>query len=422
MFSRHTLKNGIRIILAPQRDTKAVALEALIKAGSRHESPAENGIAHFLEHLMFKGTKRRPSTLDIARELDSIGADYNAYTAKDHTGFYVKAESAHLPLAADMLADILTGSIFAPEEVERERGTILEEINMYEDNPTARVGELFEADLFGRQSALGRRIIGEPDIIKKIKRDSIISFWQKHYQGANIALSLAGRFNPKQAMRLLTAKFGAIKRGKRNQSPPSAKASGGDRISSYQKDTNQAHVVMGWPGLPHTHPQRFALSLLSIILGGNMSSRLFIKVRERLGLCYFIQSAAAAYEDAGSFVVQAGLDLGKIDKALAAISAEFSDIKQNGVAAEELARAKEFLRGKIILSLEDAQAVAAYFGKQAMFDKEILSPEKLFAKFERVRLADIKRLANILLTRRNLRLTALSPLRDLSKFARFLDI
>jgi predicted Zn-dependent peptidase len=227
---------------------------------------------------------------------------------------------------------------------------------MYEDNPMARVGELFEADLFGARTALGRRIIGEPELIKTLKREQIVRFWRKHYQGANIVLSLAGRFNSRQAAKLLADKFGGIKKGGRNQPPsvtpaPGLDAKGGAKaggICAYRKDTNQAHVVMGWPALPNNHPDRFALALLSVILGGNMSSRLFIKVRERLGLCYFINCSASSYEDAGSVAIAASLDLGKIDKAFAAISAELKDVKQNGVRAGELQKAQQVMFDRVV--------------------------------------------------------------------------
>ncbi|MEK7164781.1 MAG: pitrilysin family protein, partial [Patescibacteria group bacterium] len=189
MFTQYKLPNGLRVILAPKHETNAVSLLVVAKVGSRSEVPSEQGIAHFLEHLMFKGTKRRPNTQIISQELDAIGADYNAYTSKDHTAYYIKASSAHLELVADMLSDMLTESIFAPEELERERGTILEEINMYEDNPMAKVGDLFEEDMFGKNTALGHHVIGTPAHIKSITQKQIVAYWKKHYQAANMVVA-----------------------------------------------------------------------------------------------------------------------------------------------------------------------------------------------------------------------------------------
>lgn len=422
MFTLHKLPNGLRIILAPKHETKAVSLLVLVKVGSRSEIAAQSGLAHFLEHLMFKGTKRRPNTQIISQELDAIGAEYNAYTAKDHTAYYIKASSAHLELVADMLADMLTESIFAPEEVERERGTILEEINMYEDNPMAKVGDLFEEDLFGKNTPLGRHVIGAPGRIKSITQPQIVAFWRKHYQAANLVMALSGSFNKTKALALLKNKFGKIKRGRLNRVKAVPRFGQSSKLAAHHKDTNQAHLVLGFPGVSYTDRDREAISLLSIILGGNMSSRLFINVRERLGLCYFIRAGLETYEDAGAFIIQAGLDLTKVDKALAAISRELKDIKVNGVKDAELNKAKQFVKGKTDLSLEESLDVASFLGKQALFYKKIQTPEQALAKVRAVKTGDIQRLANVILDKRRLHIVTLAPFKDINKFARFVDI
>lgn len=422
MFTLHRLPNGLRVILAPKHETKAVSLLVLVKVGSRSEAVAQSGIAHFLEHLMFKGTKRRPNTQIISQELDAIGAEYNAYTSKDHTGYYIKASSAHLALAADMLADMLTQSLFASAEVERERGTILEEINMYQDNPMAKVGDLFEEDLFGPNTPLGRHVIGAPAYVKAITQKQIVDYWHQHYQAANTVIALSGSFNNARALALLKDKFGGLARGRATSVKPVPTFGQRAKFTAHHKSTNQAHLVLGWPGVAYTDKNREALSLLAIILGGNMSSRLFINVRERLGLCYFIRSTLETYEDAGAFVIQAGLDLTKMDKALAAISREIKDIKTNGVPSDELNKAKQFVKGKTDLGLEESLEVASFLGKQALFYNQIQTPRQALAKIMAVKTGDIQRLARQFLDKKHLQATTLAPFKDIKKFARFVDI
>lgn len=422
MFKIYTLPNGLRVILAPKHETNAVSLLVIAKVGSRSEVPAEQGIAHFLEHLMFKGTKRRPNTQIISQELDAIGADYNAYTAKDHTAYYIKASAAHLDLVADMLSDMLMASIFAPEELERERGTILEEINMYEDNPMAKVGDLFEEDMFGKNTSLGHHVIGTPKYIKAISQKQIVAYWKKHYQAVNMVVALSGKFNNAKALALLKKKFGAIKRGQLNRVKPVGKFGQSVKLVAHHKATNQGHLILGFPGISYTNKNREALSLLAIILGGNMSSRLFINVRERLGLCYFIRAGLETYEDAGAFVIQAGLDLTKVDKALEAISRELKDIKQNGVKADELNKAKQYVKGKTDLGLEESLDVASFFAKQALFYKKIQTPEQSLAKVMAVKINDIQRVANEILDRKKLHIATLAPFKDIKHFTKFVDI
>ncbi len=420
MFHQTKLTNGIKVILSPNAATRAVSMLVLVKVGSRFEKGSSNGVSHFVEHLMFKGTQKRPSTLIISRELDSIGADYNAYTGKESTGYYIKAESTHLPMLADMLADMTTNSLFAKEEVERERGTILEEINMYLDNPMAKVEDLFEEDLFGSASSLGRHVIGTPPAIKHMKRRELVNYWQKHYHANNIIISISGNFQKARTLSILQKQFGSIKRGKRNRVKPLASNISKQAFTAHRKETSQCHAVLGFPGVSYEHKDKYALGLLSIILGGNMSSRLFIQVRERLGLCYFIRSSSDTMEDTGTFTIQAGLDLKKFDKAMAAIATELADIKTNGVNGDELQSAKEYVKGKMALSQEDSLDVASFYAGQALFARKIQTPEEVFRKVDKVRLADVKKAANRILDRKKLHLTTLSPFKSVKQFARFL--
>ena len=423
MYSTHKLKNGIKVILSPQKETRAVSLLVLIKVGSRQESENINGIAHFLEHLIFKGTQKRPNTEIISQELDALGADYNAYTSKDHTAYYIKTEKSALPKTVDILSDMLIGSVFDKEEIERERGTILEEINMYEDNPMSKIDNLFEEALYGPKDSLGRHIIGTPKHIKSITQKQIISYWKKHYNTANMAISVSGNLDKQQTLKILQEKFFALNKGNRNSVKKQSSKYNKPKIKlfpSYKK-TSQAHLILGFPGASYTNNDKYVLGLLSVVLGGNMSSRFFIKVRERLGLCYFIRASNDSYEDTGSFSVQAGLDLKNLEKALIVIGREFADIKKNSINQGELSRAKQFLKGKMALDLEDSLSVASFFGKQSLFQNNIKKPEEIIKKIEKISLADIKKIANKYLDIKKMNITTLSPYKGLDKFVKKMD-
>jgi len=421
MFKKTKLKNGIEVLLAKREQTKAVSVLVLTRVGSRYETPKNNGISHFLEHLMFKGTQKRPTTLEISQELDSIGADYNAFTSKEITGYYIKAEKTSLYSCVDILSDMLLNSVFDKDEVGRERGTILEEINMYEDNPMSKIGDFFEEDLFGKNEPLGMHVIGTPGNIKSITRDDMVSYWKKHYHAGNFLISVAGNFDEKEALEILNEKFGAVSKGARNKISQGKSPSKSFKACAHFKKTSQAHLILGFPSFSENDPQRYALSVLNVILGGNMSSRLFIEVRERLGLCYFIRSSAEYFDDTGVFYIQAGLDLKKIDKALEVVSKELSDIKNNSVSQKELTKAKKFVKGKIALSHEDSLEIASFYGQQAISGKKILTPEEVLKKIEKVSLADVKKVAKRVIQKNSARLVAISPNKDISKFAKNLN-
>lgn len=422
MFTQHRLKNGLRIILSPHHATNAVSLLVLVRVGSRSEAPGQSGLAHFAEHLMFKGTKRRKSTLVISQELDSVGAEYNGYTGKDQTGYYIKAASANLELAADMLSDMLANSLFSPGEVERERGTILEEINMYEDNPMAKVENLFEEDFFGPGTPLGRYVIGIPPTVRAITREQIVRYWQEHYVGRNMVVALAGNFKAERALALIKEKFGALPAGRLNAVKKITKLPLRPKFAAHYKKTNQGHMILGFPGLSYTDKNREALGLLAVILGGNMSSRLFIRVRERLGLCYFIRAGADAYEETGTFSIQAGLDLAKVSQALEAIAVELKNVKQGGVKKDELSKAKQYVKGKTDLSLEESLDQAFFYGKQVLFHHQVLTPKQALKRVFAVKEQDIARLAQKVLDSEQLNLVMLSPFKSLKPFARYIDI
>jgi len=412
MFKKTVLKNGIRLITAPLKETQTVSLLVLVKVGSRYETSTIGGMSHFVEHMMFKGTKRRPNTLALSKELDGIGAEYNAFTGKDVTGYYIKADASHAPLAVDMLSDMLTSSKLDEAELNKEKGVIAEEINMYEDNPIMYVEGMLEEIMFGG-NPLGRQIAGERETVKAVTRQKMLAYKNKHYTGKNIVIALAGNFDDK-IVKLLDKPFNFAS-GKVNHFSKIKISQKQSRLKLKFKDTEQVQVALGLPAYPYSSPKIYPLQLLSVILGGNMSSRLFINVRERKGLAYFVRSWANVYEDTGSLTIQAGLDKNRIDLALETIIAELKKINK-GVSTAELQRAKDFIAGKTALDLEESMAIAQFYGSQEIMTGKIMTPAQKLAKIKAVTRADIARTAKEVINLKRLNLAVIGPFKDEKRF------
>src|SRR3989344_2283855 len=348
MFKKTKLKNGIRLITVPNKSTKAVTILILFPVGSRYETRDIGGISHFIEHMMFKGTEKRPTSLDISKELDSVGAEFNAFTSKDYTGYYIKASADKIELAYDILSDMLFHSKFDQGELDKERGVIVEEINMYEDNPLMYVDSLFEELVFG-DHPLGWQIAGKRNIIKTVPRQKLVDYLHHYYQPANMILIAAGNISEPKVKTLTQKYFTNTGDSDFKKFPAFSLPQDSPRVKVSFKETEQVQMCLGYPGLSYFDEDRYSLQLLSIILGGNMSSRLFVNIRERYGLCYFIRASTEHYHDAGTFVVQAGLEKARIMEAIKLIMEELKKAKDNGVTEKELQDAKDFLKGKMAL-------------------------------------------------------------------------
>ncbi|MDQ7814657.1 MAG: pitrilysin family protein [Patescibacteria group bacterium] len=390
----HTLKNGMSAILVPQKGAESMTLFVLVKVGSRYETRAINGASHFIEHLMFKGTEKRPNTEIISRELDRYGAEYNAYTDKDITAYYIKMDAAKTTLAVDMLYDMLFHSKYDPEEIERERGVIIEEINMYEDNPRMHVDDLVEEALFP-DSTLGWNIAGPRETIRKVSREELIAYRDAYYIPKRMTVVMAGKVSP-DALNLLEKTFGTVKRpvgrDKRFDVFKAPKRLR-DATGLQNKQTEQVQFAMSFHGLKMQDSKLPAASLLSTIMGGTMSSRLFIQIRERRGLCYSISSGHQAREDVGLFTILAGLDKTRMPEAIKAIIHELKDVVKNGVTDEELKRAKDHIRGRVTLAFEDSATQAEWYGKDWLFRGRIETSDERMRRFAKVTKQDVHRLA-----------------------------
>jgi predicted Zn-dependent peptidase len=417
MHKKTTFNNKVRLITVPSKDTNAVTVLFLFGVGSRYESKNVNGVSHFIEHLMFKGTKKRPTTLDISKELDSVGAEFNAMTSKDYTGYYIRIDNKKAELAVDILSDMLLNSKFENIEINRERGVIVEEINMYHDNPLMHVETILEESIYSGNS-LGWDVAGPASVIRKVTRKQIIDYKNKFYRPDNVVVVVAGKITDK-IKRVIEEKF-VNKFGVHDTDLEPYKnynlVQKEPRIKVQYKDTKQVQLALGFPSFSNKTDDKYSLNLMTIILGGNMSSRLFISVRERRGLCYFIRCFPNYYQDTGNVVIQAGLDKSRIDEAIKVIMQELDRIKKKGVTQKELNDAKAYIRGKTILSLENTSSLAEYYSKQELLSGELLSPDQKFKKIQKVTRADIQTIAKTVFDTNKTNLALIGPFKSKDRF------
>ena len=427
-YKLSTFNNGLKLITAPLENTKAVTVLFLIGTGSRYEKKDQNGLSHFLEHLFFKGTKKRPRTLDISKALDAVGASYNAFTSEEHTGFYVRAESSHFDLALDVLFDILYNSKFDANEITKEKGVIAEEINMYQDTPQMYVVDLAKKLFYG-DHPLGRPVAGEKKTIKKFVRPDFLDYRDQHYAPDNIIVAIAG--GPSTSLRTGQNKldwqdkvkvyFAKLKPHQPGQFLKVKETQNRPETLIHYKKTDQAHLILGFRSLPRTDDRRPTLKVLNNLLGETMSSRLFTEVREKRALAYYISSEMADFQDCGAIGAAAGVDITRADEAVKIILEEFGKLKNKPIDEEELQRAKENLKGRLYLGLEESFAVAEFLAEQELFWEKIEDPDELVAKYQKVTAAEIQKFAQEFFVAENLNLAMIGPFKDENKFQRILE-
>jgi len=410
MYKKTILNNGLRVIIAPMEGTKTATVLVMVGTGSKYEDKKISGISHFLEHLFFKGTEKRPTTLAISEDLEKIGAEYNAFTGKEYTGFYAKAAAFHLDKAMDVISDILLGALFLKEEVEREKGVILEEIKMIKDDPPRYVSDLFEVLLYGDTPA-GRDIAGTPESVSGIGREQIIEYFQSQYVAKNITIVIAGAVEIEEALKKVENYFNKFDGGIPKGKPRTKEFQKKPEILIYPKKTDQTHISLGARGYDFSHPDRYAFALLAIILGGGMSSRLWTSVRERQGLAYYVFSSAESCTDSGYFTTQAGIDAKNLEKVIEIILGEYKKIAAQGTSEEELQKVKDHIKGRMIMSLESSSSMANFFADQEILEGKILTPEEKMAKIDAVKIADIQRVAKDIFKNEKLNLALIGPFR-----------
>lgn len=390
-YKVNILSNKIPLITVPIKGAPTATALVIIKTGSKYETKDNNGISHFLEHMFFKGTVKRPSTLALSSELDSLGGEYNAFTAKEFTGYWVKVAASRLPEALDILNDMLLNSKILPEEVEREKGVIIEELNMYEDNPMMHVEDVFESVLYGDTPA-GWETIGTKKNIAGFKHADFMRYLETQYGARSMYVVIVGGIKTeakKEAMKT----FSKFKVNKWQDKPTVKEIQKAPQMKIINKKTDQVNLSLGVRAFPIGHPDEFKVKLLSIILGGSMSSRLFINLRERNGLAYYVRTMNETYTDSGYLTTQAGVPNAKTEAAIKIILAEYKKMATELVSAKELKRAKDLLQGKSLLQMEATDNLATWYARQAVLRRKMLTPGEFLKQINKVTASDIRAVA-----------------------------
>ena len=418
IFEKTRLGNGIRVVTAPMPQVGSVSCFVMLAAGSRYETAESKGIAHFAEHMFFKGTERRPTARTISAEIDAIGGEFNAFTGKELTGYYVRCATETRDIALDVLTDMLLHSRFDPEEIDKERGVILEEMNVYLDTPQRYVGNVYDRLLYADQP-LGWDILGTKETIESATRETFTSYLDTWYRPERMVVGIAGRLGDGLSERLEEL-LGGIEQRETGVATPVEIPPDGSPVLIHTKASEQAHLILGVRGYPIGHPSRYALQILSVVLGAGMSSRLFTEVREKRGLGYYIHAGATSYTDVGTFYASAGVDVSRIDEAITTILGELRKIAAEPVPAEELEKARGYAKGRFVLRLESPQGAIQYGLRREVLENEIEEPDDLLARLDEVTIEDVQRVARDLFDEKRLYLALVGPFDDPARFERLL--
>jgi predicted Zn-dependent peptidase len=422
MFQKTTLKNGLRIVVVPQKGSQTVTALALVGTGSKYEIKDTSGISHFLEHMYFKGTEKRPSPLTVAETMDKLGGVFNAFTSEEYTGYYAKVAFSQAEIALEWVADIYLNSLLPAREMEKEREVIIEEINMYLDTPMLYVGELWKTLLYGDQPA-GWDVLGTKESVSRISRRQLFDYMKSQYVAGNTIVCLSGKVSLFQARNMVKKYFSGIKPSENRQKPAVLERQRKPESISRFKETDQTHLALGVRTFYSVfHPQKYAAELLGVTLGGMMSSRLFSEIRERLGLAYYVRTTVEADTDTGYLATTTGVDNSRVEKAIKSILKEYKRISKTKVPAAELKKAKENLKGKLSISLESSDAKAFFYAGQELLEKRIMTPQEIFKKIDKVSASDILKVAKDVFREDRLNLALIGPFKNKEKFRKLLRL
>lgn len=415
MYKKTTLKNGLRIITVSQKETQTATVLILVKTGSKYETKDISGISHFLEHMLFKGTEKRKGPLAVAEELDSVGGEFNAFTGEEYTGYYAKVNHLYFDIALDWVSDIFLNSKIPSKEMIKEKGVIIEEINMYKDNPMMYIGDLWKKVLYGDQPA-GWDIAGTKETVLKIERKDIKKYIDSQYVPKNTIVCVAGKINEEEVIKKVNKYFSQIKDNNSREKVKVIEEQKEPQIEIIYKDINQTNLALGVRGYSMSHPNKFTMDVMAVILGGMMSSRMFSEVREKLGAAYYVRTYNNTDPDTGSLVTLAGVENGKIHKVIETILKEYLKLTKKEVSIKELKKAKEYLKGKIVLRMESSDAQASFYGTQELLKNEIISLEEVFKRIDKVSANDIMNVAKDIFKNDKLNLALIGPFKNKKDF------
>jgi len=418
-FFKKVFKNGLRVVTIPMKDNPTVTVLVLVEAGSKYETKKVNGISHFLEHMCFKGTVERPKAVDISKELDALGSQYNAFTAQEYTGYYAKSDARHFKKIFDIISDIYLNSIFPDAEMQKEKGVIIEEINMYEDMPQRHVQDLMMKLLYGDQPA-GWNIAGEKKNILSMKRDDFVKYKKEHYLPEATVLIVSGAVAEKQVLYEVKKVFGDVKQGKKGHKTKVKEKQKKPQVLINFKKTDQTHFVLGVRSLNLFNKKNAILSVLGGVLGGGMSSRLFVKLREEMGVGYYVRVYNDSYTDHGFLQISSGVDNKRIEEVIHAVLEECRKLKSYKVSLAELNKVKECLIGNMKLSLESSDDIANFYGGQELLKREIKDAEEKAKEIRKVTSSQIQKLAKGIFKNNKLNLALIGPFKKKAKFSKIL--
>lgn len=421
-FEKLTLDNGLRVILAPMAGLKSATAIVLCGAGSRYETKKTTGLSHFLEHMFFKGTKKRPTAMDVASEIDAMGGINNAFTSKEYTGYFIKASAAHIEHILEIISDMLHNSLFKNEEFERERNVILQEIHMRHDDPKIKVLDLIEEVVLGRDQPLGWDTAGTSTVIKAQSRQQMIDYIGERYFPNNMVLVVAGSFDKKRVISGIKKYYGHTAPREVTNFLPYAEKQKGLQIEIDKRKISQAAVALAFKGVSYFDDDRYALDVLTTVLGGGMSSRMFDEVREKRGLAYYVKTGSEFYHDAGVLVTYAGIDLPKTQEAMKVIRAQYAKIRDVKVGDKELSKAKETIKGHMALGFEDSMGVAQFYGFAELLENQVRTFDSEIAKIDEVNAGDVLRVAKRLIRQDKMSLAVVGPFKEKNEFEKILKI
>jgi predicted Zn-dependent peptidase len=419
VFAKHTLPNGLRVLTADMPQAQSVTCFVMLAAGSRYETRETNGIAHFAEHMFFKGTERRPTARDIAGEIDAVGGEFNAFTSKEFTGYFVRCGAESREVALDVLVDMLRNSKFDEQELEREKGVIIEEMNMYFDTPRDLIDEIYEELMYGDQP-LGWRVIGRKEAVEAATRQTFLDYVGRWYTPQRMVVGVGGRIEGDLLPRIEELLGDLSANGAAAPTRAELPNAASPRIMVYTKESDQAHLCIGVPSYPLEHPDRYAVQLVAGVLGGGMSSRLFTEVRERRGLAYYVFGINHSYTDAGSLYSQAGVDIERIDEAVTTIADELKRIADEPVPSDELEKARNYTKGRFVLQTESPQGMIGFGLRREVLENRVAEPEEVLEGLDAVTAEDVQRVAQDVIGRNGLTLAVIGPFKDNERFEKLL--
>jgi predicted Zn-dependent peptidase len=419
VYERTTLSNGLRVLTAPLPHAQSVACYIMLAAGSRYEDASNRGIAHFAEHMFFKGTERRPTSRDLTTIVDGMGGEFNAFTSKEYTGYYIRCAGAERDTALDVLVDMIRNSKFDAEELEREKGVILEEMNMYFDTPRDYVSSVYEDLLFG-DNPLGWETLGKRETVQAATRETFTDYLDRWYTPARMVVGVSGMVGDDLIPTLegLLGDLGG--NGIGSPSPAEVARSSEPQVRLHTKDSDQAQICIGVPSYPLTHPDRYALQLLGTVLGTGMSSRLFLEVRERRGLAYYVYGLNSAYTDAGTLFAQGGVDIHRVDEAITVIAEQFRLMATELVPTDEFEKARALAKGRFVLQTESPNGLLLFGLRREVLEGQAAEPAELLAALDAVTAEDVQRVAQDVIANQGMRLAVIGPFDDQARFERLL--